>query len=96
MTKRYDLLKNQCEVKKVYEGCTFDAECNEPELVASFESWGEAKAALAKNPTEFYKFQNQGGMYLFDVTEYYIEEVEVDEEGEEEYTGNAEYGVIKI
>lgn len=94
MTKRYDLLKNQCEVKKVYEGCTFYAECNDPELIASYESWEEAKAALAKKPTTWYKLENSG-MTFYNVSEYHIEEIEVDEDGEEEYTGNAECGIIE-
>lgn len=34
-------------------------------------------------------------MTFYNVSEYHIEEIEVDEDGEEEYTGNAECGIIE-
>ncbi|WP_075679120.1 helix-turn-helix domain-containing protein [Roseburia sp. 831b] len=78
--KKFELIKKTVEIsyknrKEIQPGC---AEADtDPELLQSFDSLKDAKAALKKYKTDIKKMS---GYYL--VTEYSVEENEYDEDGE--------------
>lgn len=82
--KRYELKRNSVEVKKedVREGCAAVDDMNaQPTLIKSFESKEEALEALEEHNTEIYSISAIAGT-VYNVTEYYVEENEYDEDGE--------------
>lgn len=81
--KKYELKMNSVEVKKedVREGCAVDDMNAQPTLIKSFESKEEAMEELKKYNTEIDEFSTATGT-LCNVTEYYVEENEYDEDGE--------------
>lgn len=81
--KKYELKMNSVEVKKedVREGCAVDDMNAQPTLIKSFESKEEALEELKKYNTEKDEFSTETGT-LCNVTEYYVEENEYDEDGE--------------
>ena len=82
--KKYELKMNSVEVKKedVREGCAAVDDMNaQPTLIKSFESKEEALEELKKHNTEIYSISAVVGT-VYNVTEYYVEENEYDEDGE--------------
>ena len=74
---KFILFKNECEVKKYYEGCTTDRGDTNPEPLKTFENKNEALKKLQNYKTSVTDFRNY---YL--VEEYYVEEEIQDEDGE--------------
>lgn len=75
--KKFILFKNECEVKKYYEGCTTDRSDTNPEVVKTFDNKEEALEELKNYKTNINDFRSY---YL--VEEYYVEEQTQNEEGE--------------
>ena len=75
--KKFILFKNECEVKKYYEGCTTDRCDTNPEVIKTFDNKDEALEELKKYNTQVTDYRS----YLL-VEEYYVEEQEQDEDGE--------------
>lgn len=63
-------------------GCTFERD-PDPELIAEFETLEAAREELRKYACTFFECQHYGSYKTYNVEEYYIEEVTLDEEGEE-------------
>lgn len=83
--KKFEIVKNTIEVKKgeIKEGCTIDIErtVQEPEKLESFDTKEEALKALANYQSKVRELSGHLGIY-YEVTEYYIEENDYDEDGE--------------
>lgn len=80
--KKWELIKNTREVEskgfEYYATITLDATYSEPEVIKTFKDKEEALKELEKYNCS-YCYMNR--YYL--VEEFYIEEVELDEDGEE-------------
>lgn len=76
--KKFILFKNNGEVKKVYEGCTLEGK-NEyyPERIKEFNNKEDAIKELSKYDTSVTDYKR-----YFLVEEYYIEELEEDNNGD--------------
>lgn len=80
----FELKKNTVEVKPndLKEGCAAVDDMNaDPEIIKSFDNKEEALEELKKYKTEVHKFPSPIGS-MYSVTEYYIQEVEYDEDGD--------------
>ncbi len=80
----FELKKNTVEVKEndLKEGCAAVDDMNaDPEIIKSFDSKEEALEELKKYKTEVHKFPSPIGS-MYSVTEYYIQEVKYDEDGD--------------
>lgn len=83
---RYELRKDTREMNskerfEISQGCTQFQESAYPEIIETFDSKEEALKELEKYQTEIYSFQSNTGT-CYEVTEYFVEEVEVNEDGE--------------
>jgi hypothetical protein len=83
--KRYDLNKKAVEIKfndraEIKEGCAAFAE-KDFETIKSFTDKAEALEALKAYQTEIRQLSGGAGAYYL-VAEFYVEENEVDEDGE--------------
>lgn len=76
-------------------GVTFDFTSGNNEPMANFDTLEEAKAELNKHRTSIQLFSNNGNRYFY-IEEYYISEWEVDEEGEEEFSGYVDYSSMEF
>lgn len=94
--KRYELKKNTVEIKKedVTQGCVVDDTNANPKLIKSFDSKEEALNELKKYKTDVYEFSSPIGT-MCNVTEYYVEENEYDED-DEWLSGGDVWGVSEI
>ena len=82
--KKYEIVMKRAEIswknrKSVKEGCTMD--CQEPEVIKSFETLEEAKEEFKKYQTSIRELSNHGMTYFL-IEEYMVEENEYDEDGE--------------
>ena len=81
--KKYELKKNTVEIKKkdLAHGCAVDDLNADPKIIKSFDSKEDALKELKKYKTDVYEFSSPIGT-MCDVTEYYVEENEYDEDNE--------------
>ena len=89
--KKYILFKNESEVKKVYEGCTLDVRDYYPIEIRSFDNKDEALEELKEYESSVTDYNRY---YL--VEEYYVEELERDEDGEVIEDGFGIWGYSKL
>ena len=83
--KKYEVKENTIEVnyknrKSIKAGVSLESENQEPTIIASFDTLKEAQKKLKELKTDI-KENHYNGTY-YNVTEYYIEENEYDEDGE--------------
>lgn len=79
---QYKIYFASTQTTNPYIGCTVDLDDCTIDEIASFDTYGEALDAL-KQYKSYYNYKTmQYRRRLYDVEEYYIEEVEVDEDGE--------------
>ena len=81
--RKYRILKNYVEIRvknqhEIVEGCSIS--CEEPELIAVFDTLAEAEVELKKYSTSVHYTPHTVSYYA--VTEYCIEICEYDEDGE--------------
>lgn len=82
--KRFEIRMDRTEVRKaqdVKKGCILNDDVMQPETVATFETLTEAREALKSYNSSVAKLRSSYTYYL--VEEYYIAEVEYDEDYEE-------------
>lgn len=82
--KRFEIRMDRTEVRKaqdVKKGCILNDDVMQPETVATFETLTEAREALKNYNSSVAKLRSAYTYYL--VEEYYIAEVEFDEDYEE-------------
>ena len=82
---RFEIKKNTIEINyknrmDIKPGCTLDNIDSDPEIIESFDTKEAAIEALKKYSTDISTFSSCGT--VFNVTEYYIEENEYDEDGD--------------
>ena len=82
---RFEIKKNNIEISyknrmNIKPGCTLDNIDSDPEIVESFDTKEAAIEALKKYSTDISAFSLCGT--VFNVTEYYVEENEYDEDGD--------------
>ena len=82
---KFEIKKDNIEVAykdRMYikPGCTLDNMNSDPEIIESFDTKEDAIEALKKYTTDISTFSSANGT-VFDVTEYYVEGNEDDEEG---------------
>jgi len=82
---KFEIKKDNIEVAykdRMYikPGCTLDNMNSDPEIIESFDTKEDAIEALKKYTTDISTFSSANGT-VFDVTEYYVEGNEYDEEG---------------
>lgn len=69
------------ERKEIVKGCTVDQEDYESTLIKSFDSKEDALEELKKYKSSIHEFSSNIGR-CYEVTEYFVEEVEYDEDDE--------------
>lgn len=69
------------EAREIKPGCVYCRDGEEPKTLASFDSKEEALEALKPYKADIREF-NTGSGRCYQVTEWYVEEVEYDEDGE--------------
>lgn len=99
--KKFEIVKENIEIKykdrkNLRIGCTQDNMNSDPEVVKSFETSEEAMKELKKYETSINMFSSAIGS-MYDVTEYYVQENNYDEDGEPEQLGDIlEFTEMKI
>lgn len=83
---KYELRENTREVKykerfEIAPGCTANQDDCESKLIKSFDSKEAALKELEQYESNIYKFDTATGP-KYEVTEYFVEEVECNEDGE--------------
>lgn len=84
---KFEIRKEDIEIsyrnrRDIKEGCTQNQDDHQTETVKSFDSKEEALNDLKGRKTEITELSGGAGKYYL-VTEYFVEEIEVDEDGEE-------------
>lgn len=82
---KFEIKKDNIEVAykdrmNIKPGCTLDNLNSDSEIIESFDTKEDAIEALKKYTTDISTFSSANGT-VFDVTEYYVEGNEYDEEG---------------
>ena len=83
---KYEIKECTREIKykerfEIAPGCTANQDDCESKLIKSFDSKEDALKELEQYESNIYKFENNG-MTFYEVTEYFVEEVECNEDGE--------------
>ena len=83
---KYEIIKNTREIsyknrKEIKEGCTLEQDNMMPEIIKSFDNKDEALKELKSYESDIKRLSGAAGTY-YNVTEYYVEENEYDENGE--------------
>lgn len=83
---KYEIIENTRNVKysnrnQIADGCTLEQDNQFPRIMESFDNKADALEALKKYEGKVYKVLGNTGAY-FEVTEYYVEKNEYDEDGE--------------
>ena len=80
---KYELKENSVEVRKkdLAKGCAVEDMNADPKIIKSFDKKEEALNELKKYKTDVYDFSSPVGA-MCNVTEYYVEENEYDEDNE--------------
>lgn len=83
---KFELKENSREVKykerfEIAEGCTQFQESSEPVLIKTFDTKEEALEELKNYKSSIREFSANTGT-CYEVTEYYVEEAEYDEDGD--------------
>lgn len=84
--KRFKLMENTREISykdrlEIKAGCALDQADQEPAAIKAFGSKAEALEVLKEYKTEIRELSGSAGSY-YSVTEYYIQESELDDEGD--------------
>lgn len=84
--KKYEIKQNTREISykkraEIKSGCTLEQDNQEPVIIKTFDNKEEALQALKEYKTDIRELRSSTGTY-YDVTEYYVEENEYDEDGE--------------
>lgn len=82
---KFEIKKDNIEIAykdrmNIKPGCTLDNLNSDSEIIESFDTKEDAIEALKKYTTDISTFSSANGT-MFDVTEYYVEGNEYDEEG---------------
>lgn len=82
---KFEIRKDNIEIAykdrmNIKPGCTLDNLNSDSEIIESFDTKEDAIEALKKYTTDISTFSSANGT-VFDVTEYYVEGNEYDEEG---------------
>lgn len=82
---KFEIRKDNIEIAykdrmNIKPGCTLDNLNSDSEIIESFDTKEDAIEALKKHITDISTFSSANGT-VFDVTEYYVEGNEYDEEG---------------
>lgn len=80
--RKFEIIKKTAEIRlkninDIKEGAAID--CEYPEVLEKFDTLEEAKEAFGKYESEIREFRN-GKLTFFDVTEYYLEESDCDDD----------------
>lgn len=89
---KYELTENTIEIKykdrhKIEHGCSLDGINQYPEILGSFDNEKDACEYLKNYRSSIRTLGGHGSTY-YDVTEYYVEEVEYDDEDPDEFVND--------
>lgn len=88
---KYELKSETVQLKDkkdIHEGCSLEQEWMDPELIRSFDEKDKALEELKKYSTVVEKTRPFAGRAFYEVKEYFVEEVEYNEEGDIVNSGN--------